>query len=211
MRPDLVAISLILMISSCGEVKEGSNPMVDVDELAILYEQTFETPEDHQDMIIRDQRIRVTSDALQGAWFYTQLNTGAEGKLYRQRLSHLQLSADGTAIVQKTYALKTPESYEDAWEKPELLNALKPADFQSYFTDGCELIWRAKAPDAWAGYVDPKTCVVSSKRRNKDIRIESEVYLSKDIYRTNERGYEMDMTFLWGTKPGEYIELYPVR
>jgi len=126
-------------------------------------------------------------------------------------LSHIIISNDGDTIIQKTYRLKTPAFYENAWLHPERLSALTEDDFESYFNKGCEQIWRPEQDGAWSGYVDPKTCIVTSKRRNKDIRIESEGYLSKDIYRTNERGYEMDMTFLWGTKPGEAIELFPLN
>lgn len=151
------------------------------------------------------------SDSLQGVWFYTQLNTRPERKLYRQRLSHLKISEDGSAIVQTTYGLNTPEKYVDAWNHPVLLSTLKPEDFTRYFKTGCEQVWRPADDGAWMGYVDPQTCVITSKRRGKDIRIESEGYLSKDVYRTNERGYDMDMTFLWGTKPGEMITLYPVQ
>lgn len=175
-----------------------------------MVENTFATLKPNTANIIKDQRVRIRSDALNGIWFYTQLNTGADGKLYRQRLSQLTLSSDGMTIIQKTFGLKAPEFYVDAWENPERLSNLTTDEFESYFQAGCEQVWRADNRGAWTGYVDPKTCVVSSKRRNKDIRIEAEAYLSKDIYRTNERGYELDMTFLWGTKPGEFIDLYPV-
>jgi len=205
-----IIFTLGVALSSC-EASQLKKPLADLNSLASMMENTFETAPDNNQNIIRDRRVRIKSEALKGFWFYTQLNTGAEGKLYRQRLSHLQLSADGSTIIQKTYGLKRPELYENAWENPERLEALSANDFESYFNTGCEQVWRSKAEGAWEGYVDPKTCVISSKRRNKDIRIESEGYLSKTIYRTNERGYEMDMTFLWGTEPGEMIDLYPVR
>jgi len=212
MRAFYVAIVLGGVLAACQNVETApKTENVDLEAFATLAEKTFETPEADKDNNIRDRRIRVTSDALEGVWFYTQLNTGAERKLYRQRLSNLTLSEDGTAIIQKTYGLNEPEKYANAWENPDLLAKLTPADFKSYFNDGCEQIWWPQANGAWSGYVDPKTCIISSKRRNKDIRIESEGYLSKNVYRTNERGYDMDMTFLWGTKPGELIELYPLR
>jgi len=203
-------LSLGFVLSSCS-TSLTHNESADIISLASLIENTFETAADNTETVIRDQRIRIQSDALEGIWFYTQLNTGVEEKLYRQRLSNLRLSANGTTIIQKTYGFKAPELYVNAWENTERLNALTPDDFESYFTKGCELVWRSVAQGEWTGYVDPQTCIVSSKRRNRDIRIESEVFLSKDIYRTNERGYEMDMTFLWGTKPGEAIELFPLN
>lgn len=191
-------------------MSQSKNHIVDIDSFASLLESTFETVPENTLNIIQDRRMRVYADALDGIWFYTQINTGADRKLYRQRLSSLTLSDDGHAVIQKTYGLKAPELYVNAWENPERLAALTPDDFESYFSKGCEQVWTAEQKGEWTGYVNPQTCIIASKRRNKDIRIESEAYLSEEIYRTNERGYDMDMTFLWGTKPGEYIDLYPV-
>ena len=209
----LSSLGLVIALSACGaETPQNNLPInADINVFASLVENTFVTPPENTDTIIKDRRVRVYSDALDGIWFYTQLNTGADGKLYRQRLSNLTLSDDGSAIVQRTYGLKDPSLYENAWEFPERLKALTEADFKPYLTSGCEQIWKPTQTSAWSGYVDPMTCVITSKRRNKDIRIESEGYLSKDEYRTNERGYDMDMTFLWGSKSGEMITLYPVR
>lgn len=206
----LVCMALLgsICLTSCAPQERST--VVDVEMLARHIEATFETPGSDTDNIIRDRRVRVNAPALDGVWFYTQLNTGAEGKLYRQRLSHLSLSDDGTKIIQRTYGLKDPPKYENAWGAPGLLEAVTKDDFEPYFNEGCELTWTPQE-DGWSGYVDPKTCIVTSKRRNKDIRIESEAFISRDIFRTNERGFDMDMTFLWGTKPGEMITLYPVR
>lgn len=203
----LIAV-MTLCLASCAPTVEGSQAKLD--EFARLLERTFETAPDNAESQIRDKRVSVGSEALSGYWFYTQLNTGKDRKLYRQRISHIKLSDDRTTIIQKTYGLNDPEKYIDAWKTAALLKSLTRADFESYFSEGCEQVWTPVKEGAWSGYVDPQTCVISSKRRNKDIRIESEAYLSNDIYRTNERGYDMDMTFLWGTKPGDYIDLYPV-
>ena len=201
----------LLLLAACGQTLAPSNDAVDIETFTKLLERTFETAPTNAEHNIRDRRVRVEAQALDGYWFYAQLNTGAERKLYRQRLSHITLSKDETAIVQKTYEFNTPEVYVDGWNTPYKLAALTPDDFKSYFQAGCEQIWTPDSKGGWLGYVDPKTCIISSKRRNKDIRIESEGYLREDIYRTNERGYEMDMTFLWGTKPGEMIDLFPVK
>lgn len=199
-----------LILAACAQTPAPSQKVANIDVFAELLERTFETSPDNTKNNICDKRLRVRADALDGYWFYTQLNTGAERKLYRQRLSHLRLSDDGTAIIQTAYGFKTPKDYVDAWETPDKLASLTRDDFEPYFQKGCEQVWRPNSQGAWTGYVDPQTCVITSKRRDKDIRIESEGYLSKDIYRTNERGYEMDMTFMWGTKPGEFIDLYPL-
>ena len=217
MRVAMILKTACLALAACqpsGETAEDQTtnaPTADIIALAALMENVFETLPDNTENIIRDKRVRVTSDALDGVWFYTQLNTGAEGKLYRQRVSELKLSVDGKDVIQKAYGLKDPAKYADAWNSPELLSALTLDDFDPYFTTGCEQVWTPQAGGAWTGYVNPQTCVITSKRRNKDIRIESEGYLSEDVYRTNERGYDIDMTFLWGTLPGETIALYPVN
>lgn len=204
-------LALLVLVSGLTACQSTASDKADITAFVSLVENTFETPAEGAENNIRDRRVRIVSDALDGVWFYTQLNTGPERKLYRQRISNLSLSQDEGAIIQKTYGLNQPEKYVDAWDNPELLGDLKRTDFKSYFDEGCEQIWRPQADGSWLGYVDPKSCVISSKRRNKDIRIESEGFLSKDIYRTNERGYAMDMTFLWGTQPGEYIDLFPVH
>ena len=204
--------AVCVVFGACQSSEQSARPAkADIKAFAGLMENVFETVPENTETVIRDKRVRVTSKALDGMWFYTQLNTGEEGKLYRQRLSQLTLSEDEGVVVQTAYGLKTPAKYADAWNTPGLLSALTPDDFDPYFTKGCEQVWTPQGDGAWTGYVDPKTCVITSKRRSKDIRIESEGYLSKGVYRTNERGYEMDMTFLWGTKPGEFITLYPVR
>jgi len=40
-------------------------------DFAALAEMTFETSVDNTDNIISDRRVRVTSEALEGVWFYT--------------------------------------------------------------------------------------------------------------------------------------------
>ena len=199
-----------LCLVSCSQAPIARDNPVDMDGFIQLFERSFQTSPDNKESIIFDKRVGVKSEVLKGYWFYTQLNTGEARKLYRQRLSQMKLSDDGTAIIQITYGLNEPETYVDSWTRLDLLKSLSADDFKPYFQKGCEQIWRPDERGGWAGYVDPETCIITSKRRNKDIRIESEAYLSRDVYRTNERGYEMDMRFLWGTKLGEYIELFPV-
>lgn len=209
MRKVIMLTAACIVMAACQTADKTET--VNINELAALMENTFVTPADDPKNIIRDVRVRITSDELDGIWYYTQLNTGDEYKLYRQRVSQLTISNEGSQIVQIAYGLKDPAKYADAWKTPGLLNALTQDDFDPYFTKGCEQIWTPQEGGAWTGYVNPGTCVITSKRRNKDIRIESEGYLSHDVYRTNERGYDMDMAFLWGTKPGEFITLYPLN
>lgn len=195
-----------LCLTSCSQADKS----VDIEEFVDLMDRSFATSQDNLDTKIQDRRARIKSQNLDGVWFYSQLNTGDEYKLYRQRISHIRVSDDGAEIIQTTYGLKTPERYVDVWKAPDLLENMTPDDFEPYFSEGCEQVWHPDEKDGWVGYVDPKTCIITSSRRNKDIRIESESYLSVNVHRTTERGYDMDMTFLWGSKPGEFIDLYPV-
>lgn len=207
---------LAIALMSCQNLRHAESSIdtpraANLDEFASLMEAVFETSPDDTQTIIRDRRQRVKSKYLEGIWVYTQLNTGVDKKIYRQRLSHLSLSEDKTKIIQTAYGFKKPDRYADAWTKISVLNSIKPSDFEPYFDEGCEQIWTPNPDGSWSGYVNPKTCIITSKRRGKQIRIESEGYLSGEVYRTNERGYDMDMTFLWGTKPNEMITLYPIR
>lgn len=206
----LLTATACALVFGCSGAKTSSGEISAPLELAQLMENTFQTAADDTESNFTDRRVIVSADGLSGTWVYLQLNTGAEKKLYRQRLFNLTMSDDGERVVQTTYELKAPEKYVDAWTNPKLLNALTTDDFDPYFTTGCEQHWQKNEAGTWSGYVDPKLCVITSKRRGKQIRIESEGQLSADMYRTNERGYDMDMTFLWGTKPGEYISMFPV-
>jgi len=208
-------ISLIAfaLISCAQSSKSNADPAQDrLEAFAAVYGIDFKTPPDNTEAIIHDVRVRLPSDTLSGLWFYTQLNTGEDRKLYRQRLTHIVYDAGQDVFVQKTYVLKDPAAFENAWLNPDTLSSVTEADFEPLSNSGCLLVWTHQETDAvqsWSGYVDPKTCIIKSKRRDTDIRIESESYLSKDLYKTSERGFDQDMNYLWGSKPGEMITLYP--
>ena len=201
-----------LVFCACMSTNLSNNASdITLESFATLVGRTFETPTSDTKNIIRDRRVRIRSDALLGVWLYSQMNTGETHKLYRQRVLQFTLSEDGKKIIQKAYSLNNPDAYVDVWGKPNVLKILTPDDIKPYFSEGCDQVWRQDISEGWKGYVDPKTCTITSKRRNTDIRIESEGYLSKSEYRTTERGYDTDMNFLWGSKPGEMITLYPVN
>ena len=208
MKQLISLVGLVICFGACQpQTLNTKDQEPDLKAFATLAEGIFETPKDSEDSIIRDRRVRVKSPHLEGVWMYSQLNTGRDYKIYRQRVFRFTPAQNGQVIVQNSFGLKMPELYMDAWKTPDLLSSLSPEDIEPYFSDGCEQNWTAQPGGAWRGYVDPKTCVIMSTRRNKEIRIESEGYLSKDVYQTTERGFEMDMSFLWGSKPGEMITL----
>ncbi|WP_371398126.1 chromophore lyase CpcT/CpeT [Fretibacter rubidus] len=190
------------VLSSCAGMSDNNTPSTS-EQFAVIFDKTFETAKDSDGSIIRDRRMRIKSDALTGVWFYSQMNTGEDFKLYRQRVYNFVERDDGQGLVQKAYGLNDPERYADVWERPELLAQLTQDDFKPTFNAGCDPQWTQGSNGDWSGYVDPQTCVIDSKRRNMQIRIESESFLSADLYQTTERGYDIDMNFLWGSKPGE--------
>lgn len=208
MRKALVFLCSACVLASCAAPKAST---LDLENFAEVYENTFETSPDSGDGFVRDQRVRVRAEGLPGVWFYNQLNTGDTRKLYRQRVSHITTDTARDVLLQATYTLNDPAALENAWENPAVLTALTRDDINPLFNVGCELTWKQKSSETWRGYVDPKSCVIDSKRRNKKIRIESESELSTDLYRTSERGYDIDMNYVWGSSPGEMISLYPVQ
>lgn len=207
-RP-LVLLALLIGIAPLANAQDNKLTKADLEAFALLVDRHFRTAETDTENIVLDRRIRLNNPLGNGIWFYAQLNTGQDLKLYRQRLNQLTLSADGNAIIQTSYVLKEPQKFVDTWTKAELLNDLNSEDYKPFFENGCEQVWKKTAGGSWYGRVNPDSCTIQSKRRNKQIRIESEGLLSTEQYQTNERGFEMDGTFLWGTKPGEYISLIP--
>jgi len=206
------ALGLCVLLGCDSRTKDNyATPITELQlsKFAELFERNFQTPKTNEETIILDRRVAVSNETSQGLWFYTQLNTGKEQKLYRQRLAHITISTDRTYLIQKTYALNIPEKFENAWKNTNLLSNINSKDYVSLFTEGCELIWTPLEGDQWSGKVDPQNCVIESKRRNKKIRIGSVSFLSKDKYQTSETGYEMDMTYLWGSEAGELIDLFP--
>lgn len=173
--------------------------------LGAMMSGTFQTAPDDPDNTIRDRRVRIDAPALAGVWLYYQLNTGADWTVYRQRVIALE-ETDG-AVIQKTYGLKEPERFVDAWDDPALLSALTPDDMTPFFEAGCDQRWTQDG-DAWRGYVDPATCAIFSERRQENIAIEAEARLDAATIRQTERGYNADGEKLFGGEPGEFIILY---
>lgn len=173
---------------------------------------TFKTAPENTENIIDDKRISFQAPALDGEWFYSQLNTGTDKKLYRQRLNQI-LPGEDESLILKSYALVSAETYENAWERPQILSKITPEDFKTVFAQtGCDQIW---TPDedgtGWTGKVDPQTCRIFSKRRKTHIYIGADTYISAQRYQTSERGFDETGAQLWGSAPGTLITLYRVN
>ncbi len=204
-----IALAGIMLLSSCASTTKGTEPSgPSAEDLLALMMGTFATNPDDPDYNFQDQRVRVDSPALDGLWFYSQLKSGSERTVYRQRIAHLQTADDGKTVVQQTYALMNPDDYVNAWERPGTLTQLTMEDLDPVFSEGCDLVWTPQNIDDWTGYVDPATCQIYSERRGATIAIESEVRITNEVYYTTERGFDDKGTKLFGTDEGAFIQLY---
>lgn len=196
------------LLIGCAGLEPPAQKSVDLEAFAALMTDTFQTAPDDPDENFRDRRVRIASPALDGVWIYYQLNTGSERKLYRQRVINLRLADDGGAIIQTTYALKNPEQYVDAWDKPDALASITADDFEPAFDASCEQVWRRGDNGAWSGYVDPKTCRIFSNRRQAYIFIEAEARLDDSNYLQTERGFDENGAQLFGSAPDDFLVLF---
>jgi len=203
--------TILICLNACQNTGESKITEAQLSVFAKLMNRNFQTPADQSDTIILDRRSRANGEGLSGHWIYTQLNTGKDNKLYRQRLVNIVVSEDGQSIIQNTYSLSSPEKFENAWDRPDILSQITRADYKSLIQHGCNMVWTSKKEGEWDGKVNRQTCLIHSQRRDRKIRIGSTAYISQDVYKTSESGFEMDMTFLWGSKEGELITLYPVK
>lgn len=178
-----------------------------IDQLSTLMTGYFQTADDDPKNTIRDRRIRLNAADFDGVWFYYQLNTGAEWKVYRQRVVQLT-SGDNGGVIQTTYGLKDPARFVDLWDKPDVLASVTSDDIEPYFEEGCEQNWQVSTDGAWRGYVNPTSCKIFSERRQAPISIEAEAILDQDTYRQTERGFDENGNKLFGTPVGEFIVLY---
>ncbi len=211
MRGLLLAAASVFTAAGCAvtDAEPRSSSTEDpASTLSALMTGTFQTAPDDPDNTIRDRRVPVTSTNLDGVWLYYQLNTGEDWDVYRQRVVELATDGDSGGVVQKTYGLKKPGRFVDAWDNPALLSSITYDDIEPFFDEGCEQRWTLSAEDGWHGYVDPETCKIFSERRQSHISIEAEARLDAEIYRQTERGYDDAGNKLFGTEPGEFIVLY---
>ncbi len=140
-----------------------------------------------------------------GLWFYTQLNTGDDQELYRQRLHQLTVSKDRSKVTQRSFVFKESERFVDVWQNPEILHQISMEDLEPALPDGCDQVWHQGEDGIWRGKVDPATCKIFSERRQANIRIGADGYYHEGVYATSERGFDEAMNPIWGSKPGEYI------
>jgi CpeT/CpcT family (DUF1001) len=190
----------------CATAPQAPSPL---EALMTLSEGRFETRAGHTNSFAM-RNVRFAAPGLNGQAFYSQLNTGPERRVYRQRISLSTLQADGSIRMQ-FYALNDPSRFVAVWNNPALLSTLTMADLKPGFEavpgSDCDMIWRPTGDNAWQGMISPSTCRVQSARRGTAIGLEAETNLSPLGYAQTERGYGADGTQLFGTAPGELIQI----
>ncbi|MDJ0643178.1 MAG: chromophore lyase CpcT/CpeT [Erythrobacter sp.] len=205
--PVVVLLSLGVGHPSVAHDTTKAVSEVDQAQLAALMVHDFATTPDNTEQTIIDRRIEVTVQGESGVWFYSQLNTGDEFKLYRQRFHQLALSGDGKNLIQRSFVPVDPDRFVDLWTKAGLLTPISKSDMRPVLGEGCTQVWAKDAEGTWHGKVDPRTCEIFSERRQTNIRIGADSYYRGTVYGTSERGFDAEMNPIWGSKPGEYIPM----
>jgi len=188
MKP-IIGFAATLMLTACATA-----PSIDTADLAEFMEGHFIAGEPGVKTYFHDKRVRIVPLG-DGEWLYYQINRGADDSVYRQRVLHLEPLKNGQ-VQQTAYTLKSPEKFSDMGQ---VLKTIALDDLDTAFTEGCEMIWTA-AESGWDGKVDPQDCVIFSERRQSELRIGSKSKLTKAGLRQGESGYQLDGTYLWGTK-----------
>lgn len=210
------ALALGLCHPACHPAfaQASAAPLITQDELAelaaLMLGDFATNPHNYEETII-DRRIAIIVEDQPGIWFYSQMNTGDDQSLYRQRFHQLALAEDGQSVIQRSYVAKEAARFADGWTQPETFAGLSMADMEPVLSDGCEQDWRRDDLGIWRGTVDPERCTVFSERRQVAIRIGSDSYYLGELYGTSERGFDEAMNPIWGSAPSEYIDLLRCR
>lgn len=204
---DRIALSLVICcLAACSHMSPAGS---EIAELAGLMVGDFETAPDVAESRFVDQRRRLAALG-DGEWVYMQLNSGPDGRLYRQRVLQLTRERDGV-VRQRTYRLTADGDRRDLIADPERLAALTRGDLDMSADMDCANFWRRGSGDSiwlWQGRVDPGKCIIFSERRQARIAIGAEAYLKHDALWLAERGFDLEGQLLWGSPLGEYSQLH---
>ena len=201
-------ILVLPLVLGCTTIPATGDPEAGlIEALSEMMLGDFATSPDNLEATIIDRRVAIAIDGETGFWFYSQLNTGDDQKLYRQRFHHVSASEDGQSLVQRSYVPVNAERLVDAWMKKGALTQITAADMKPALGEGCEQVWKVDTTGVWRGTVDPKTCTIFSQRRQQKIGIGADGYYDGNSYGTSERGFDENMNKIWGSEPGQYITL----
>ncbi len=203
---------VVALISACSSSPDLMGPRSADSELAILMTGDFTTLATDTDNKLTDRRRRLPGLG-DGEWVYLQLNSGDDQQLYRQRV--LQLTTTGPdSVVQQTWSLAAPADKRDLIGDPARLAALTLVDLSPSLNEGCEVYWtRASNQNRWEwrSEVSPQRCIIFSERRGYKIGIGADGLISASALWQAERGFSLAGEHLWGTQPGEFVQLERVR
>ena len=149
---------------------------------------------------IRLHMVPIWPSAKDGTWLYVeQAMSSVLARPYRQRIYHVTLLADGS-IQSEVYMLPgDPLKFAGAWQKPEMLDALKPEELKH--KDGCAVVLKKGEDGAYSGGTKGKGCA-------SDLRgaayATSEVRMDAKGLVTWDRGYDKEDTQVWGAQKGGY-------
>ena len=191
-------VAALLVMLAVATAASGEESLID--SLAAMMEGTYSIDENGYRMT--DRRIRIAAPDIGDCVFYLQVNQGPELDVYRQRI--LVFEADGDQVTQRAYSLKEPEGWVDSGAHE--LAGLLPEAVERTLPDGCETTWTA-VDNGFRGYTDPASCTIISSRTGKPRSIESETVLTKDTLSLVERGFDEQGKQLFGTEPGQSLQL----
>jgi hypothetical protein len=190
--------------SSPGQVPAGSGAAIVALQEMLLG--TFTTAGGELSGPMMTQHLAIAATGLPGPAFYSQINTGGDRRLYRQRINVLVPAGAGRVRV-ISHALVEPARFAADRPLPAITSAdLKPG-FEATPESDCSMIWQQTAINAWRGRIDAGRCRIVSARRGTTIGLEAEAELDARSLRQTERGIGADGSRLFGTAPGVLIEL----
>ncbi|MEM7612097.1 MAG: chromophore lyase CpcT/CpeT [Pseudomonadota bacterium] len=193
-----------LLLGGCAPAVVAPQPEKS---LVMLLIGDFQTAADAETQLT--DRRRALESLGDGDWLYLQLNSGADQKLYRQRVLQIARNAEGQ-VMQRTYALRSDADKRDLIADPARLSALAMEDLEPALAQGCEVVWRPAADDgpwSWVGEVDPELCIIYSERRQARIAIGAKTLLNESALWQSESGFDLQGNRLWGSAQDEYVQL----
>ncbi|MBK6599583.1 MAG: chromophore lyase CpcT/CpeT [Proteobacteria bacterium] len=199
-----VLAGLVFLIGGCASVPERGAV-----ELATLLEGTFKTPANSSDDPMTVRQVRFVAAGLPGTVLYWQIDTGAEAKVYRQRVTVLTEAAGGV-VRGTTYAFNQPALFVNAWDKMSALEALTPADlkpgFEANSDADCDMKYR-RSGSGWRGTVDPNVCRFWSSRRNAERGLGAVSEIDSAGLRQTEWAFDEAGKLAFGSGPDKLITM----
>ena len=208
----LSGLGTLLLLCMCTSLFGRAIAQPSADHLVSLLEGRYQTTHDTHSPDapqLTDHRVRVENQSLGTHVLYWQLNSGPEQRVYRQRLLIIEPDPASGQLRQRTYSFAEPDRFADEFDNPALFAALTQQDLTTELPSECDPLWR-EFEDGWLGYVDPAHCRIFSTRHQDYRHIEAEVRLTPEALRQTERGFDAQGRQLFGSPPGEMLELLRV-